>query len=66
MQLSYDYKIIEKPLHFFYEEGNFLLPKSLSEKNYSERFNVLKNLDLLGIFAINMHKLTSNYFHLLE
>ena len=66
MQLTYDKKIIEKPLHSFYEKGTFELPTRLWEKNYTTSFKVLKNLVLVRTFGINSHKLTSYYIHLLE
>tara|TARA_B100001093_G_C25958480_1_gene648061 strand:+ start:244 stop:444 length:201 start_codon:yes stop_codon:yes gene_type:complete len=66
MQLACHNKIIEQSLYFCYGEGTFELPKTLSEKNYVKPFNVLKDWDLVRTSAINRHKLTSNYFHLLE
>ena len=66
MLFKYNYKIIEKLLHSFYEEGTFELPKILTEKNYPIPFNLLKNWALVKTFAINRYKLTSNYIHLLE
>ena len=62
---TYDNKIIEKLLNFFYVEGTFELPKRLVEKNYAKAFNVLKNWDLVRTFANNSYKLTSDYIHLL-
>ena len=66
MQFTYYKKIIEKPLHSFYEQKTFELPKRLGEKNYAKSFNVLKNWSLVRTFAVNRYKLTFNYIHLIE
>ena len=66
MQFIYDKKIIGEPLHYFYKEETFELPKKLGEKNYAVPFKVLKNYNLIRTSAINKYKLTSNYIHLLE
>ncbi len=66
MQFTYDKKIIEKPLHFFYKQGTYKLPKSLREKNYATPFNVFKNWNLVRTFVIKRYKFTSDYIHLIE
>ena len=53
MKFYYHNKIIGQPLHFFYEEETFELPKRLGEKNYALPFKVLKNYYLVRIFGIN-------------
>ena len=66
MLITYGNKIIEKTLYSFYEDGTFGPPKRLEKKKYNKPFNLLKNWDLVRTFAINKHKLISNYIHLLE
>ena len=66
MLLTHDNKIIKKPLHSFYEEETFELPKRLMEKNYATPFNVLKNCVFIRTSAIVRNKLTSDYIHLVE
>ena len=66
MQFIYDKKIIGEPLHYFYKEETFELPKRLEKKNYAIPFKVLINFNLIKTFAINRYKLTSDYIHLLE
>ena len=59
-------KIFEKLLYSSYEEGTFELAKTLGEKNYVKPFNLFKNWNFVGTFAISRYKLTSDYIHLLE
>ena len=66
MKSTSDNKIIEEPLHFFYEEGTFELAKTLEEKNYVKPFNVFKHWNLVRTFATIRYKLISDYIHLLE
>ncbi len=66
MQFTYNNKTILNPLHYFYEEGTFEIPKRLGEKNYPLPFNLLKNLDLVKTFTIKRYKLTAYYIYLLE
>ena len=66
MRFAIDNKIIEKPLHYFYEERTFEIPKRSREKNYFTPFNILKNWDLVMTFAIYNYKLTFDYIHLIE
>ena len=66
MKITYENKIIEKPLHSFYEGGFFGLPEKLEEKNYAIQFYVLKIFDLVRNFVIYRYKLTSDYISLLE
>ena len=66
MQFTYNNKIIEKPLHSFYEKGTFDLPNRLLKKNYATPFNALKIWGSVKTFGINSYKLISDYIHLLE
>ena len=66
MKFKYYNKKIGEPLHCFYTEETFELPKILGEKNYVIPFKLLKIFDLVRTFAINSYKLISDYIHLLE
>ena len=66
MKITNHNKIIGKFLHSFYDDGTLELPKRLREKNSAKSFNDLKNWALVRTFAINNHKLTFDYIHLLE
>ena len=61
MLITYNNKIIKKPLHSFYEEETFDLSKRVEEKNYVTPFKVFKNWNLIRTIAINWHKLISDY-----
>ena len=65
MKFTNNYKINEKPLHSFYKEGNFELPKRLWEKGYALQFNVLKNCYLVRNFEIK-YRSTSDHIYLIK
>jgi hypothetical protein len=66
MKLTSDNKIIEEPLHSYFEEGTFDLINSLEEENFATPFNFLKNCALIRTYSIIGYKLPSDYIHLLE
>ena len=66
MRFAIDYKIIQKPLNYSYEDGTFDKPKRSGEMNYAKTFNMLLNCNLVRTLPINKYKFTFDYFHLLE
>ena len=66
MRFAIDNKIIEKPLHYFYGERTFEIPKRSGERNYFTPFNMLKNWDLVMTLALYKYNFTFNYIHLIE
>tara|TARA_B100000941_G_C27987587_1_gene294163 strand:- start:232 stop:459 length:228 start_codon:yes stop_codon:yes gene_type:complete len=61
-----DYNVSDETLHFKNEEETFKFAKTLKVGNFATQFNLLKNWNLERNFAINIYKLTSDYFHLLN
>ena len=66
MLFTSDNKIFKKPFYASYEEGTFVLAKTLGEKSYVKPFNVIKNWNLVRTFATNRYKLISDYIHLIK
>ena len=61
-----DNKISNYLLHFQNQKETFKFAKTLKGGDFDKQFNLLKNWNLLRNFAINIYKLTSDYFHLLD